>query len=264
MSHPLFPLIDANLVESVREFARWQQGGEIVERDGVLLVAGTTRFPVVSNAALRLDPEVAPASMLETVFGYFRDRRRGFTIWIRPRIDEDVEAAARGAGFREVSTSPWMALDAPIPDGGAVPGLEIREVKDEAGVLAARDINREAYTALEMPSSEVDAVYGTPRRVLSPPCRTFVGYENGRPVTTAMLLMTHGVAGVYWVGTVAAARGKGYAAAITRAVSHAGFESGARVVTLQASVMGESIYQRLGYRTIGNQKWLLSPKPVRP
>lgn len=259
----MFPLIDANLVESVREFARWQKGGEIVERDGVLLVAGTTRFPVVSNAALRLDPHVEPEWMLETIFHYFRDRRRGFTIWIRPDVDEDVEAAALAAGFREVSTSPWMVLETPIPEDGASSGLEIREVKDEAGVLDARNINREAYAALEMPSSEVDAVYGTPRRVLSPSCKTYVGYENGKPVSTAMLLMTHGVAGVYWVGTVAAARGKGYAAAMTRAVSNRGFESGARVVTLQASVMGESIYKRLGYRTVGTQKWLLSPKPAK-
>lgn len=261
MSHPLFPLIDANLVESVREFARWQKGGEIVERNGVLLVAGTTRFPVVSNAALRLDPQVSPEKMMETMFGYFRDRRRGFTIWIRPGLDDDVERAALDGGFREVSSSPWMVLEAPIEEESLPDGLEIREVTDEAGILHARDINREAYTALQMPESEVDAVYGVPRRALQPACKTLVGYEGGKPVTTAMLLMTPGVAGVYWVGTVEAARGKGYAAAMTRAISNAGFEAGARVVTLQASVMGQSIYRRLGYRTIGMQKWLLSPKP---
>lgn len=261
MTYERLSCIDANLVESVREFARWQKGGEIVERDGLLLIAGTTRFPVVSNAELRLDPQVEPAAVIEAARTYFGPRHRGYTLWIRPEIDMDLEAAAHSAGYAEISSSPWMILERPIAGHDLPAGLEIREATDERGILDARDVNREAYTSLQMPSSEVDAVYGLPHRALNPRCRTWVGYADGMPVATAMLLFTPEVAGVYWVGTIEAARGRGYAAAMTRAVSNAGFTAGARIVTLQASAMGEPIYARLGYRTIGRQKWLLSPKP---
>lgn len=263
MSDPLLPLIDANLVESVREFARWQKGGEIVERDGVLLIAGTTRFPVVSNAALRLDPLLSPQKMLETALGFFRDRRRGFTVWVRPGVDDDTASALGAAGFHEISSSPWMVLDAPLRAEPLPDGLEIREARTEREVLDARDVNREAYLSIQMPPAEVDAVYGRPHHALHAAVRIFVGYREGRPVATAMILFTHAVAGIYWVGTVEAARGRGYAAALTRHASNAGFDDGARVVTLQASVMGEPIYRRLGYRTVGRQKWFLSPKPKK-
>jgi hypothetical protein len=260
MTEPMLPLIDVNLVESVREFARWQKGGELVEREGVLLVAGTTRFPVVSNAALRLDRQIPAERVLSIARDYFDERRRRYTIWVRPEIDDDVDALATASGFLEVSSTPWMVLEAPIPDDGPPEGLSIREAEDEAAIVHARDVNSEAFTALQMPASEVEAIYGVPSRALNPLCRTFVGYEREKPVATAMLLLTHGVAGVYWVGTVEAARGRGYAAAMMRTVSNAGFEGGAQLVTLQASIMGEPVYARLGYRAIGRQKWLLSPK----
>lgn len=264
MSHPMLALIDANLVESVRETPRWQNGGELIERDGMLLAIGSTRFPVVANGALRVDPALPPADFLAAARACFAERRRGFTVWIRPEVDDDVETAALAAGFFQLSSSPWMVLESPLAPAPLPAGLEIREATDECGVLDARDVNREAYTSLQMPAAEVDALYAVPRRALSANNRILVGYAEGRPVSTAMLIFTHGVAGVYWVGTVEAARGRGYAAAMTRAVSNAGFEAGSRIVALQASVMGEPIYARLGYRTIGRQKWLLSPKPAKP
>jgi predicted GNAT family acetyltransferase len=61
------------------------------------------------------------------------------------------------------------------------------------------------------------------------------------------MILTHGIGGVYWVGTVPAARSRGLAAAVTRAVGNLAFDAGARVVVLQASVMGEPVYRRLGY-----------------
>ena len=62
-----------------------------------------------------------------------------------------------------------------------------------------------------------------------------------------MVIVTHGVAGVYWVGTAPGARGRGLAELCTRAAGNAGFDLGARVAALQASVMGEPVYRRMGY-----------------
>ena len=61
---------------------------------------------------------------------------------------------------------------------------------------------------------------------------------------------SHGIAGIYAVGTTEAARGRGLAELVTRAVTNIGFDGGAPLVTLQASPMGESIYHRLGYREL--------------
>ena len=69
----------------------------------------------------------------------------------------------------------------------------------------------------------------------------------GKAAAGAMVIVTHGVAGIYWVGTHPDARGKGLAELCTRAAGNAGFDLGARIAGLQASVMGEPVYRRMGY-----------------
>ena len=52
----------ANCVEYAREGARRSgPAGEIVERDGVLLFASASDFPVFANGAFRLDPTASGA-----------------------------------------------------------------------------------------------------------------------------------------------------------------------------------------------------------
>jgi hypothetical protein len=65
-----------------------------------------------------------------------------------------------------------------------------------------------------------------------------------------MTLLSHGIAGVYWVATLESVRGQGLADLVTRVVTNRGFELGAAVNTLQASPMGESIYRRMGYEEL--------------
>lgn len=262
MSQPApvpFPQVDANLLESIREFGRWQEAGSVVEEGGLLLVAGTTNFPAgFANCAARVDPELPASEVLDRSARFFRERERGYTLWIRGEADSDLESEGLERGMREVTDSPWMVLDSPL---GAEPppcDTEIRLVTDEAGVADALRINREAYESLGLPAAETDALYGVLSRVLRPGNLVYVAYVKGEAASTAMVLMTPNVAGIYWVGSRTAARGRGLAAACTRAASNAGFECGARVAALQASVLGEPIYRRLGYRTIARQKWLMA------
>ena len=88
------------------------------------------------------------------------------------------------------------------------------------------------------------------RACVAPHLQTVVAYDRDAPVAAAQVLMSHSIAGVYWVGTVDGARGKGLGDAVTRAVTNRAFELGARFVSLQASAMGEPIYRRMGYREI--------------
>ena len=75
------------------------------------------------------------------------------------------------------------------------------------------------------------------------------------------MLLSHGIGGVYWVGTTPAGRGRGLAEACTRTVTNIAFDEGARMVTLQASPMGDPIYRRMGYRQIGSYALYFSMPP---
>jgi predicted acetyltransferase len=76
-----------------------------------------------------------------------------------------------------------------------------------------------------------------------------------------MTIVSHGVAGIYWVGSLEQARGKGLGRAVTAAATNAGFELGAEIASLQASPMGKPIYEAMGYETVFDYRLFMSPAP---
>jgi GNAT superfamily N-acetyltransferase len=81
--------------------------------------------------------------------------------------------------------------------------------------------------------------------------------QAGRPVAMAALSRSvAGVVRVVLVYTPAEQRGRGYGGAVTAAVSQRALESGAREVVLYtdlANPTSNALYQRLGYRPVGDR-----------
>lgn len=87
----------------------------------------------------------------------------------------------------------------------------------------------------------------------------YVGHVDGEPVTTTQLIVDGDVAGLYYVGTMESARGRGYGEAITRHAMGEAASLGCSRTTLQASPMGLPI----DLRAFGVQAGDLLPH-VRP
>ena len=77
--------------------------------------------------------------------------------------------------------------------------------------------------------------------------RLFVGYEDGRPVATAVGTVTDSVVAVEVVSTRPECRGKGYGAAITAAATMAAPHLPAALVS---SDLGRRVYEGLGYLAV--------------
>ena len=77
----------------------------------------------------------------------------------------------------------------------------------------------------------------------------FVGSVDGEPAACGQLLLTDEVAGVYTIAVIERFRRRGIGAAMTRTVLLAGRERGARRGVLQASAMGRSVYEAMGFET---------------
>ncbi len=256
-------LCDANLIESIREHSRWQHRCEVVEKDGVLLVAGHSAFPgAYRNSVARLDRRVPAESALRRAQEFFGARRRGFTVWVRTHHDEDIEQLLLAAQRQRLTDGPCMLIEARLADVEPPTGVRIETFTDERRVRDAIAINAEAYEALGLAAAETRATFQLPARVLSERVVGFVAYRDGRAVSTALTIMSGAGAGVYWVGTVNAAQRTGLAGLCTRLATNAGFDRGAHVVTLQASPFGEPVYRRLGYRTYERVRWYRHPVPV--
>lgn len=250
MNKSIQDLADDNLVEAIREHARWQDPCTVVEDGGVLLMAGANAFPgIFRNCAMRVDARVPADEVLRLARDFFTPYGRSYTLGLRASRDQDLIAALQAAGMAPLADSPCMLIDAPVPVPPLPQDIRVEPMTQPRHVQDAVQINAEAYEALKLPAAETRVFFGRPQALLSPQVRGFVAYLGAEPVSTALTLFSGEGAGVYWVGTTAGARRTGLGELCTRLATNAGFAGGAHVVTLQASPFGEPIYQRIGYRT---------------
>lgn len=255
-------LADANLIESIREHARWQQTCDCVEEDGMLIVAGTNAFPAgYRNCVARIDTDVPAQAVLERARDFFARRRRGFAALVRASRDRDLEQALLAAGATLRFGIPCMLLDAPLDRADPPSGIRIERFTEERHVRDAVTVNAEAYQANGLAPEQTAVYFGRPAELLSDRVVGFVAYRGIQPLATALTILSGAGAGLYWVGTVAAAQRTGLGGLCTRLATNAGFSRGASVVTLQASPFGEPLYRRLGYRTYDHMKWYSYPAP---
>jgi hypothetical protein len=149
----------------------------------------------------------------------------------------------------QIISMPAMAL---LGDPGTrcePPGLEIRPTVDDQGRRDYLEITAEAYSTYQQPREMTEDAFAALESVYAPHLQGFVGYVEGKPVAAAAVYLTHGVAGIGWVGTLSAHRGHRYAEAVTWAAVREGFRRGAAFANLQASPMGRAVYERMGFIT---------------
>lgn len=242
-------LADANLIEAIREHARWQEPCELIEEGGALMVAGSNAFPgAFRNCMARVSPDFDPEEVLGRARRFFGRRERVFTVLARQSRDQDLERALRAAGIEPLADAPCMVIEAPL-SGAQIPGIRVARFTDERQVRDAVAINAEAYQALKLPAEEARMYFNRTAALLSPRVAGFVAYDGAQPVATALTILSGAGAGVYWVGTLKQSERKGLGGLCTRLATNAGFAAGARAVALQASPAGEGLYRKLGYRT---------------
>lgn len=243
----LIELSDLNFAEASRELAR-RAGGTVHDEDGVLLFAGNHPLPVLVNGAFRTGPQACDAtSVLARADAFFGARGRGYSVLCRAHADDDLATAAGAAGLLQFGDSPAMVLEQRLPDATPSGGVALRRVETEADARAFGEVMGLAYATYGMPVECGAALVGSLDVLRAPHVVAFVAEADDTVAAGAMVIVTHGVAGVYWVGTRPEGRGKGLAELCTRAAGNAGFDLGARIAGLQASVMGEPIYRRMGY-----------------
>jgi GNAT superfamily N-acetyltransferase len=228
----LVTLVDLHFAESLREKARWCPTGESSDQGGLLYVASASRAPAGPfNAVMGTGADPAPEDTVARARAWFGARDRGFTVYVRGGREAALAARCRAEGLTELGSMPGMVLDTPPPPP---PGVE--DVVDEAGLAGFLEVSVPAWAAAGLGGAALRKHFAAPRRMLAPHVGVVLARDGeGRPAATALALLSHGIAGIYWVSTVPAARGRGLGAAVTAAAARWSFERGARVVCLQAS-----------------------------
>jgi GNAT superfamily N-acetyltransferase len=253
---------DRNLAATLRLYGATAPGGAVEDDGAVLLVSTSPSWPSpYHNGCIRLDPTLSPAAVLARAEAFFSGKAPGFCVWIAAHTDADLERDALAAGYASVSATgtPRLAIEHPLPDPIAPPGVTLEEVRDDEGRLAYLAVTVDAYADSFLPADAAAAHMATLDAVAGPGLRAVVAYDQGRPVSAAMSVASGPVAGVQLVGTVPGARGRGLAEQCTRWAVGAGFASGARAVVLEASEAGEPLYLRMGFTEVSRYRWCFGP-----
>jgi GNAT superfamily N-acetyltransferase len=213
------------------------RGGWAVESDGVsaAVVPGLPDLALV-NAAVYADAGRL-AAVLPTLDAAYREAGVGRSmVWVPPGDAVAADALAT-AGYALDAEAPAMLLD-------------LAELPDEDDPLEdASDAPDPAEIALI-----VERSFGLPDGAVSGALDGWLGHAtayvarlDGRPATCLTLLREGPDAGIFMVGTVPEARGRGLARRLLLHALHDARAAGATVSTLQSSRLGYPVYRRLGY-----------------
>jgi GNAT superfamily N-acetyltransferase len=249
--------LDANYLEASRIFVSHCDRGEyLASKDAVIVSCG---FPVESlNFGFLLTPYRDLERTAADVRGFFDSRRLRFQLLFREQTPSPQIRELEAEGWRrKPDPLPGMTLALPATPRPAAPGLEIRPVRTREEMIAFRET---AFRGFGYPVAAAH-LFLNEHAIELPGVRMFSGWVDGAVVSTAMLIATGGIAGIYFVATLEEHRGRGYGEALTWAAVEGGSELGCRVASLQASKLGRPVYARMGFAHVLDYPSLSPPEP---
>jgi hypothetical protein len=258
----LVALEHANWIAYLTGVVRCTRRAQVNRDGGVLTILTGLPFDWFNQVLIEHE-EATPAGVLAGV-ALARERGDQFVVRLRDGIDDGFIRILTAAGLapagEEASATGMVAFPIdhdPIATHGA-PGLEIRRVTDASGLDAHCEVVTAGF------GSDPAVAYGTACTGLldRSECVAYVGYAEGVPVISGLGWRSGRTIGVYSIATVEWARRRGYGAAMTAHVMADGVRAGCDVASLQASVLGRPIYERLGFRTVVRYSAYTEPVPV--
>jgi N-acetylglutamate synthase len=170
-----------------------------------------------------------------------------FYLVLRRQVDDRFAQLALDLGLAHVDfVLPGMALHPISQDPGTADGHDIRRIEDPDGL---DDHIRTLAEGFEVPEPVLRPWVGD-NLWRQEGCAVYVGYSEGRPVSTGFGIRTGRTIGIYSISTLPDARRRGYGASMTSRVVADGAAAGCDVAILQASETGRLIYERIGFRTV--------------
>jgi GNAT superfamily N-acetyltransferase len=243
----VIPAIEESLREYWGSYGR-APGSVLEDSQGLLRVFTGIPFSFLNGvSSYQLSPDLTNEAIAETIH-FFQSRHAVWEWMVGPHPSpQSLPESLIKHGFEVGGGSPGMAarLDAIDPELPMPGQLEIIPVEDAA------TLRTWAVTVLD--GFELPDLYpGFVNLECSLGCqadyRRCLAILRGQPVATAALYLGKHVAGIYCVATLPSARKLGIGAAVTLRLLQEAHSEGYHIAVLQASQMGRSVYQRLGFQ----------------
>jgi ribosomal protein S18 acetylase RimI-like enzyme len=250
--------VQRNQAEWIRFEGRLPEVEPHADRDVMWVCSASPGHPN-SVALARFDEDDAEDRIAEVVAEY---RRVGAsTVWWVGSLSSppDLGRRLRDTGFHCIKHFPGMALDMRRMCAGTrtIPGLKLSRVSDFS------IFERHEHPFFGPMTTERRRNFLDGERILCSvkPTRAFafVATVAGEALGHALVFLGAGVAGVFDVGVVRRARGRGIGKAVTLAALRHARKLGYRYAVLQASGEGEHLYRTIGFEEVCRiSLWFLS------
>jgi len=198
----------------------------------------------------QLKPHKVKAAV-DSLQAKIRQQRAPALWWIGPFSQPaQLGSLLEGYGLHPVGEVPGMAIElaAVANQLDLLSGFTIQKVttKDLQAVwartaAAGTGFSDSATDALVQLEASLDETHYQGQQ-------RYLGFLDGIPLATSALMLDAGVAGIYAVATVPAARGRGIGRAMTVIPLLEARQQGYRIGILQASDMGYPLYRKIGFQ----------------
>jgi len=247
--------VEQNLRQSLRFFARASGSGQVRETPGVTMVSCGKNYPLFNSALLASEVPGEGgdlASRITVPSAYFSALGYGWTYWVcEDMMDEPAHRSApalfHSRGLHRVVGTPGMMATHLARPRLPVPTLQFRRIEQAHHRIAFCHITAMVF---EIPFPMSRDVYDCDKS-WNGDFYGYLGYLNGEPVTSTIMVITGDVAGLYSVATLPAHQHKGLGEATVRyAIEQTRAERGINKFVLQSSREGLGLYIRLGFREV--------------
>jgi GNAT superfamily N-acetyltransferase len=245
--------VETNLWAMHRDFAR-VPGAEIHDEPG-LLWYGVPSTSSWFNGASRTDLTPAAADeAIRTVLDRLHSLGRHVMWHVGPSTrPTDFEGRLAAAGFQppsHVAAGMFVELSG-VSRPRQPDGMVVTAARTDEELVVWLDTFLAAF-GREPQGSNHPWFFPFAQLGFDPggPCVLLVGRVDGQAVSTSLGFVGGGAVGLYGVGTVPDARGRGYGSAVTLAAMDWGAEKGADLAILHATELGEPVYRRLGFEKV--------------
>ncbi len=223
-------------------------GAWVEERAGGVVAAVLPDSPnrSVMNSAFYEDggAMLAARDDLERVF-----REAGVAAWTVWVLDGDEGTAAALAAAGHVLDANPAAMGGVLAEMDLEPRGGVEVVRSDDWAAMAR-LNAAAYST---PEEDWVAALGDQTDALG---ALYVVGATSDPECCAFISTHGGNAEVCFVATRAQARGRGYASELLRHALRVAMAEGCETTTLEATKLGQPVYERMGFRVLGElQMW---------
>lgn len=249
-------LLVANFAYKVSYFAKQIKGMKVVEREDAMIVHSSLPSDTFNNIVLFQSNSWLQNTILKEIDA-FKKKNFPLSIWFWNRGDLKLKRDIEKSGLVDAETNVAMVkelsqtVQPQLPESFVIKVVETSSDVLKFGALVASFFGdtlegRAVKNYYEVVASKID--------MKTSKLKLFIGTANGKPVTTGSIIIAPNSIGIYDMGTSAEEQGKGFGTAMFDHLLYEASQYEKQWCVLQASEDGLSIYEKKGFKAVGEMK----------